>query len=148
MLINNDYETDTILTVLNNGLTGLIKMPVFINSYPTFGFFDTGSTTTLVDDRLIDPSNIHPLKKQLTITGIGNDMIQVIGRALRICLRIQNQSTLMEVNVIKYFNFPLLIGNDYLHNLGIILNYEQKYWRWKELILHITYCDVTVQDLT
>ena len=45
-------DTGQILTVLSNGLTGLIKVHVFINSHPAFALFDTGNTTTLVDDRL------------------------------------------------------------------------------------------------
>ena len=37
----------------------------------------------------------------------------------------------------KNFKFPL-IWNDYLDNLGTILNYEQKYWIWKALVFPMT----------
>lgn len=53
-------------------------------------------------------------------------------------MRIENKSTTMLVNVIKDFKFPLLIGSDYLHILGIVLNYERKYCRWGELVLPMT----------
>jgi len=82
---------------------------------------DTCSSVSLVSSRYIT-SEIHPLPRPVTITGITNHSIKVLGWTT-IFISFPNLPDIRyNLYVLENFKYDILLGNDFLAHYKVIIN--------------------------
>ncbi|KAL2102386.1 hypothetical protein ACEWY4_001554 [Coilia grayii] len=95
----------------DEALARVQTIPVVVNDQATVALLDTGSTHTLVQPHLIDPSE-ELGKGQLRVCCVNGD--EHVYPVADICLIVNEQAFLLRAGIVKGLRYPVVLGQDVL----------------------------------
>ena len=112
-----------------------MTVPVVLKNVRTAAIVDSGSQVTLASKALCEAAGIEPdADRCITIHGIGDEMGMSAAVASRVPLSIGNATYLWTI-VIGTIREDLILGMDFLHEVGAILDFDQGFLQIADAIV-------------
>ena len=95
----------------------------FVNTVPTFVFFDFGTSSCYISDKLISNANIFPSKYPIQLRGVGGKAGPIVKQDCLITVNLGVGCDLsLTCGVVPYGTFPapLVVGRSVLHQVGAL----------------------------
>ena len=95
----------------------------FVNTVPTFVFFDCGTSSCYISDKLIPNANIFPSKYPIQLRGVGGKSGPIVKQDCLITVNLGVGCDLsLTCGVVPYGTFPapLVAGRSVLHQVGAL----------------------------